>query len=901
MTWATPTARAGLLLTAFVLSGAAAFAQSSSGSLLGTVRDQSAAVVVGATVSVQSEALIGGVQRSETDDTGAFRLADLPPGTYTLLVSRTGLAAVRRDGLQLSAGGTLLIDVTLPVGPVSDTIDVREPSPMVDVTSPAANQNISSSFLRDLPTTRWVPALVNLVPGVGNDVAFGGTQGSNAMTVDGLDMTGPDFGQAGLRLDQNWLQEVQVSSLGAGAAIGKTTGLSANMVLRSGSNRLSGLADLRFTRPGWVSRNTESLSSSQQQSFSPRRIDHLLDIGAHAGFPVVRDRVWAFAGLRRSSLDDQPAGYSGSKWSEARDTVFLGKLTTALPGAARLEGFVQTGDAHTSATNLGPLVDDTALADRDETQVNWNVRLTLPLGSSTLLDARYGGSDGAYDSVSHAPNTCGGPPPHQDRLTGRQWGNVYYCYRTTGGAQDVSATLSHYADAFLGRHEFKAGVEFERTSGREASNTPGGIAYFDLGAVPDEAEIWEGYSFSATLQRASAYVEDKWQTGSRITLTPGLRLDVSTGATPDTEDLATPTSWSPRLGVAVDLTSDHRTVLRAHVGRYTDRLFAKRIKFVDTSDWSPTITVQVLAPGQFVELNRQALPNNVAIDPDIANGYVDQFVVGLERQLWANVSVLGQYIARRFSEFTGYVDTASQWSAVTRPDAGPDGIAGNADDGPPLTVYNLLNPGQAFYLFTNPPDATRRYDAAQFVLRKRDTKYGQAQISYTWQKSEGTVGNQTFSNAGFNDTGLGGSFVNPNKAINAYGRLPFDPIHEFKVLATGRLSLWSGLSGSAVYRYATGNAWQRDTAVRQLTQGQQRVHAEPRGARRLDATNLLDLRFEQAVRVRGNDRLGLYLDVFNVTNRGVATAVFNVSGPSFAMPTAWTDPRIFRAGVRYAF
>ena len=268
----------------------------------------------------------------------------------------------------------------------------------------------------------------------------------------------------------------------------------------------------------------------------------------------------------------------------------------------------------------------------------------------------------------------------------------------------------------------------------------------------------------------------------------------------------------------------------------------------------------------------------------------------------ANVSVLAQYIKRRFDDFTGFVDTVSEWVPVARPDPGPDGVAGNADDGATMTVYNLLNPGKAFYFFTNPVAANRRYDAVQLILRKRDTRHGQAQVSYTWQTSEGTVGNQSFSNAGFNDTGLAGSFVNPNRGINAYGRLPFDPVHEFKLLATGATASWlAGLSASTVYRYATGNAWQRDVTVRQLNQGQARVHAEPRGARRLEPTNLLDLRFEQALRVRSDDRLGFYVDVFNVTNRGVATAVFNLSGPSFAVPTAWTDPRTVRAGVRYAF
>ena len=222
----------------------------------------------------------------------------------------------------MPAGAALVVDVTLPLDTLSDTIEVVAPSPMVDVTSPAANQNIPQSFLWDLPTNRSVPDLINLVPGVGNQVAFGGTQGSNALTVDGLDMTSQGFSAPALRLDQNWLQEIQVTSLGAGAATGNTTGLSANVVLRSGSNRLAGLGDLRFSRPDWLASNTGRLVIEQQSSFAPRRIDDLWDLSVQAGTPVVRDRLWAFTGYRRSVVDDRPAGYAGDQCDrEARFAV----------------------------------------------------------------------------------------------------------------------------------------------------------------------------------------------------------------------------------------------------------------------------------------------------------------------------------------------------------------------------------------------------------------------------------------------------------------------------------------------------------------------------------------------------------------------------------------------------
>ena len=80
-----------------------------------------------------------------------------------------------------------------------------------------------------------------------------------------------------------------------------------------------------------------------------------------------------------------------------------------------------------------------------------------------------------------------------------------------------------------------------------------------------------------------------------------------------------------------------------------------------------------------------------------------------------------------------------------------------------------------------------------------------------------------------------------------------------------------------------------------------RIRVEPRGARRLEATNLLDLCVEQAWRVPGRGRLALFLDVFNLANRGVATSVADTSGPVFGWPSTWTDPRTLHAGLRFTF
>ena len=86
--------------------------------------------------------------------------------------------------------------------------------------------------------------------------------------------------------------------------------------------------------------------------------------------------------------------------------------------------------------------------------------------------------------------------------------------------------------------------------------------------------------------------------------------------------------------------------------------------------------------------------------------------------------------------------------------------------------------------------------------------------------------------------------MNPNRRINAFGRAPFDPTHELKLLGTYRLPLWGGFNLSGVYRYTTGYAWGRRAVIRGLRHGSERVWVEPWGTRRLPPIRQLDLRVE---------------------------------------------------------
>src|SRR5437016_10777309 len=142
------------------------FAQLPTGTILGTVKDASGALVPGAMVTAQN--VETGTSRSTlTNETGAYRLAALPVGHYDLRVELSGFKATTQRGLVLSVGDETVLNFSLEVGTPSQELVVSSDAPIVNTTTASLGGLVNEQKLAELPLNgRNYLDLTLLQPGI---------------------------------------------------------------------------------------------------------------------------------------------------------------------------------------------------------------------------------------------------------------------------------------------------------------------------------------------------------------------------------------------------------------------------------------------------------------------------------------------------------------------------------------------------------------------------------------------------------------------------------------------------------------------------------------------------------------------------------------------------------------
>ena len=245
-----------MMLCLLVLSAPIVVAQTTQGGIVGTVRDEKGADIVGATITVTSEAT--GLQREmATSGNGMFRIMALPSGIYDVKAAAAGFATSAVKAVEIGVDQVRTLDLVLRVGAKAEVIEVQSDAALTQTESSRVGEIIDNRKVEDLPLNgRDFAQLARLNPGVAVSGGGGGQQGgegnvsgfssngqratSNNFLVDGVDNNNYFAGEAAQLPSIDSIQEFEVQTNTFAAEYGRNSGSVVNLVTKSGTNRLHG-------------------------------------------------------------------------------------------------------------------------------------------------------------------------------------------------------------------------------------------------------------------------------------------------------------------------------------------------------------------------------------------------------------------------------------------------------------------------------------------------------------------------------------------------------------------------------------------------------------------------------------------------------------------------------------
>jgi outer membrane receptor protein involved in Fe transport len=301
------------------------------GQVVGVVTDPSGALVVGAKVTLTSDA---GVRRETvTGGNGRYTFPLLDPGAYRLEVALSGFAPAKLQGIVVKITETSVVDVALKVAGAPTTISVTGESPLVQTESSARGTVISEREIRELPLpTRNFQQLLTLTTGTSGtlqnsselgrgDVAVyvnGQRAISNNVVINGVDAnsigTGENPNLAVPAIDS--LQEFIVQTSMYDASTGRNVGGNVAAVTKSGTNNLHGDV-YEFFRNTVLDANNFFLNGVNNGVVTPRPTYKRNQFGGTLGGPVIKDRAWFFVSYQGTRETN------GTSLTNSLSTMFL--------------------------------------------------------------------------------------------------------------------------------------------------------------------------------------------------------------------------------------------------------------------------------------------------------------------------------------------------------------------------------------------------------------------------------------------------------------------------------------------------------------------------------------------------------------------------------------------------
>ncbi len=593
----------------------------------GTVTDPSGAVVPGVHVKARHMDT-SAVATTATNDLGLFRFLVLPAGTYAISAEHPGFATLVQNGVTVTVGARINLALSLRLATQAESVAVTGETPLVETTRTHVSSTVDERSIDSLPVLgRDYIDFVLLSPGVirgpGDTLVFGGQRSLSLLLVDGANNNNPiggePFRSIPYQLSLEAVQEFQVNTNGYSAELGRAANGLVSTITKSGGNDFHGALFWYFRDRGLNA--TDVISKSLGE---PKEPLHVHQFGAAVGGPILRDRLFFFAGYDGQRRQHQnltflnlPSGFALSPnptvasfqeraldyltpravsylQSFDEDPVFL-KIDWHINSVHRLSGrwnSVRFRSANTLES--GPQNSPEHTGDNPTTNDALAVSMTSTLSSSMVNVARFSylRNDNRSETNSVNPQAnifeigqlvltigrgVGAPARNSFHQFG--WSNTVSLSRGRnaikfGGDVLLSGNTVFNSVSFSGNYRFNSLESFGRSlAGAPVSQI--GESYIQAFSGQGTA----GVTVHPHSTEFAGFLQDEWRARPNLTLSLGLRYDFQLLAQPPVQNPALlaaglDTSFvpqdrnnlQPRLGFAWSPLPSQRLVVRGGYG-----------------------------------------------------------------------------------------------------------------------------------------------------------------------------------------------------------------------------------------------------------------------------------------------------------------------------------------------
>lgn len=914
----------------------AAAQEATTGTIAGTVADPAGTPLAGATVTISSDQ---GDKTVLTDADGQFRFPYLTPGLYDLTASLFGYTSAETNGIEVRLLSRVRVEIILTPG-ASEKIEVLGHTPLIDLSTTTTGATISSTLMSSVPLGRTFASTLEMAPNVvesgidRSNPSIAGSSGlENTYMVDGMSIGNTGYGSAGsysivygslgTGVNYDYIEEIQVKTGGFEPEYGEALGGFINLVTKTGTNTFGGsvftyqhVQELEAERK----RSDDWLVSAHTVGYASR------DYGFEAGGPIVKDKAFWFAAFDPTFTTVTRQTAETVSEAQGFDHT-LDMKRTIYNYAANLK--LQLSPKHTLALSA---FGDPSLGEEGPQRSS---AVAVPEPERKYSKITYGG----HNVVGHwngelLPNWFveGTAAYHRDEFEeeasvdepeGYDWrggtlairGGLGFFESNTSTNAQYQLKFSNFLQA-AGEHNLRYGVThqdigYEAVSDYTGPSIPIRLAdgtviqsssgySWDIDPAGEYFRITRVYSGELGAETEAAYTaaffSDTWNPTRYLSVMAGVRYEQEK-LEGSVTDFTWKDNWSPRLHVTLDPTRDNRSKLFCAYGRY----FGKVPNDLAVRAMSQEVTYVLYYDINQIDLtdpdNPQGIgPDAQLIDPivfgdtqtrieeDAKLSYVDEIVVGAEREVIPFLSVGVSYMHRDLGR--------------TLEDVQDSLYAAHFDDFE-YGEYIITNPGPP-----NNPEPERVYDAVTFKVEKRLHDDWQMLASYTWSRLEGNYEGYFRRDNGQSDPFITSSFDFPYLLepdvwgfTSATGILPNDRTHVVRAYGSYRFGL--GLDVGLSLKLQTG------TPITKL--GYNYVYAteaeillEPRGeSGRTPTTSDVGLHLEYPIDLSsasmnlGVKTLEVGLTIFNLFNQQKAVYVddlYEIGGSVQGYPYSPEDP-----------